>query len=282
MKKGYRGFLCFLFLVPSLAGVFAFVFAPFGDVVRRSFTDAMGDTFTGLENYRTVFENTAFRLAAYNTGRFLAVCVPLLMALSLLLANIVYFWDMQLYRRVCLLPMAVPVASLVFVWNMLFHRNGLVNSYLHLTGDWLHASSAFAVLAASFLWKNTGYYVVLWMSGLGAISESLYEAAALDGAGPFAKFLYVTLPGLRPTAAAVLVLALTNAFKVYRECYLLAGEYPDKSIYMVQHIFHNWFRDMSIEKMSAGAVVTAALFAVMVFPFRKKESDRIAGGGEKL
>ncbi len=272
-NKRYQKLKCFAFLLPSLAGVSVFVFVPFGDVVRRSFTSAMGDTFTGLGNYRTVFTNTAFRLAAGNTGRFLIVCVPLLMAVSLLLANIVYFGNMQFYRKVCLLPMAVPVASLVFVWNMLFHRNGLLNSYLHLTEDWLHSSAAFTVLVVSFLWKNTGYYVILWITGLKDIPDSLYEAAVLDGAGTLAKFIHITLPGLKPMTSAVLILALTNAFKVYRESYLMAGEYPDKSIYMIQHIFHNWFRDMSIEKMAAGAVVMVCIFTVIVFPFRKK------GGG---
>lgn len=273
MKKRYKKFKCFLFLVPSLAGVSVFVFLPFGDVIRRSFTSTTGEAFTGFQNYHTVFTNTAFRLAAYNTGRFLIVCVPLLMAVSLFLENIVHFQKRQFYRRVCLLPMAVPVASLVFVWNMLFHRNGLLNSYLKLSVDWLHTSSAFGILVISFLWKNTGYYVILWLTGLEGIPESLYEAAVLDGAGTMAKFFHITLPGLKPVASAVLILALTNVFKVYRECYLLAGEYPDKSIYMIQHIFHNWFRDMSIEKMAAGAVVVVCIFTVIVYPFRKK------GGG---
>lgn len=115
-----------------------------------------------------------------------------------------------------------------------------------------------------------GYYVVLWLAGLEAIPEELYEAAAVDGAGAFAKFRYVILPGLRPMLSAAFVLAVTATLKSYRESYLLAGEYPDRSIYMVQHLFHNWFRDMSVEKMSAGAVVLVGIFAVMVLPLRKK------------
>ncbi len=157
--------------------------------------------------------------------------------------------------------------------RMLFHRNGLLNSCLNFSEDWIHSSSAFGILVASFLWKNTGYYVILWLTGLKDIPESLYEAAVLDGAGTLAKFFHITLPGLKPMTSAVLILALTNAFKVYRECYLLAGEYPDKSIYMIQHIFHNWFRDMSVDKMAAGAVVMVCIFTIIVYPFRKK------GGG---
>lgn len=270
MKQTYHKGKDFLFLLPSLLGVFVFVLLPFGDVVRRSFTNLTGDTFIGLQNYKTIGENAAFRMAMGNTLRFLAVCVPLLLILSLLLANIVYFGKQKFYKNVCLLPMAVPAASLVFIWNMLFHRCGILNSALHLSIDWLHSSYAFAVLVISFLWKNMGYYVILWITGLEGIPESLYEAAALDGAGPFTRFRYVTLPGLKPIASAIFILALTGTFKSYRESYLLTGEYPDKSIYMIQHMFHNWFRNMSMEKMSAAAVVIVCIFAVIVYPFRKK------------
>ncbi len=199
--------------------------------------------------------------------------VPLLLGLSLALAHLAYFWRGHFYQKICLLPMAVPVASLVFVWKMAFHPNRLANSYFGFSVDWLNSSNAFAVLTASFLWKNMGYYVILWMTGLEGIPKSLYEAASLDGAGALARFFYVTLPGLRPMASAAFILAVTGTLKSYREAYLLAGEYPDQSIYMMQHMFHNWFRDMSMEKMAASAVAIVLVFALLVYPFRKK------GGG---
>ncbi len=267
------GWKDFFFVLPSLCGVSVFVFLPFVDVVRRSFTNLTGSRFTGFLNYREVWENRAFRLAMGNTLKFLGACVPLLLGASLLLACLVYSGCVKWYQNVCLLPMAVPAASLVFVWKMVFARYGVLNSAFSLSIDWLNSSSAFWVLSATFLWKNMGYYVVLWMTGLSGIPKSLYEAASLDGAGALAKFRYVTLPGLRPMADAVCILAVTGVFKSYRESYLLAGEYPDKSIYMVQHMFHNWFRDMSMEKMSAAAVAVTCMFAVLVYPFRKR------GGG---
>lgn len=273
--KAARPNKAFLFLLPSLAGVCTFVFLPFVDVVRRSFTNLKGSQFLGLQNYKTVWENAAFRLAMGNTLKFLAVCLPLLLGLSLLLANLVYFGGMGLYQNFCLIPMAAPAASLVFAWNLLFHRFGILNSSLHLSIDWLNSSYAFAVLTATFLWKNMGYYVTLWITGLEGIPKSLYEASALDGAGALAQFWHITLPGLKPMASAVFTLALAGAFKSYRESFLLAGEYPDKSIYMVQHMFHNWFRDMAMEKMCAAAVVVVCIFAALVYPLRKK-------GGEDL
>lgn len=269
-----------MFLVPSLAGVSVFVFLPFADVVRRSFMNPTGRVFTWFENYQTVACNPAFHLAIGNTGRFLLVCVPLLLITSLLLANIIHFCSKsakrqwKFFRNIYLLPMAAPVASLMFVWQMVFHKNGLINTYLGLSQDWLHSSYTIWVFAATFLWKHMGYYVVLWLAGLEAIPDELYEAAVVDGAGAFAKFYYVTLPGLRQMTSAAFILAVTATLKSYRESYLLAGEYPDRSIYMVQHLFHNWFRDMSVEKMSAGAVILVCIFALMVLPFRKKGGER--------
>lgn len=274
MKKNYGNLRYFAFLVPSLAGVAVFVFLPFADVVRRSLTDVGGKAIIGFGNYKAVVMNEAFRLAVGNTCRFLLMCVPLLLLFSLILANIIYFGAGNFYRNICLLPMAVPVASLVFVWNMVFHRNGLINTYLDFSVDWLNSYWSFWVLAATFLWKNMGYYVVLWLAGLESIPGELYEAAAVDGAGFFSRFCHITLPGLRSMFSATLILSVTAALKCYRESYLLAGEYPDKSIYMVQYLFHNWFRDMSVEKMSAGAVILVCMFAVMVWPFRKKGEGR--------
>ncbi|MCI9083510.1 MAG: sugar ABC transporter permease [Lachnospiraceae bacterium] len=267
MKKIYCSLKDFAFILPSLAGVSIFVFVPFADVVKRSFTNVAGEMFVGFQNYKTVFENEAFHLAMKNTIRFILICVPLLLISSLVLANIVYFGTAKFYKNVCLLPMAVPVVSLVFVWKMVFHRNGLINSCLGIGTDWLNSSYAFWVLAATFLWKNMGYYVVLWLAGLNGIPQSLYEAAAVDGAGSGRVLWHITLPGLKPMFSATLILAITGSLKSYRECYLLAGEYPDKSIYMIQHLFHNWFRDMSVEKMSASAVMVVCVFTVIVYPF---------------
>lgn len=272
-KKIYGSMKDFAFVWPSLAGVSLFVFLPFADVVKRSFTNISGETFVGLCNYKTVFENEAFHLAMGNTLKFILVCVPLLLVCSLVLANIVYFGTAEYYRNFCLLPMAVPVVSLVFVWKMLFHRNGIINSCFGMGTDWLNSSYAFWILVTTFLWKNVGYYVVLWLAGLEAIPKSLYEAANVDGAGVCSTFWHITLPGLKPMFSATLILAITGSLKSYRECYLLAGEYPDKSIYMIQHLFHNWFRDMSVEKMSASAVVIVCVFIVIVYPFRKRKAN---------
>lgn len=261
-----------LFLLPSLLGVTIFVLAPFADVVRRSFITALGGRFTGLGNYRTVLENEMFRLAAGNTLRFTALCVPLLAALSLLLAMLLFAipGSSGIFRATYLLPMAIPAASVALLWQALFRRGGLVNGWMTALGaaptDWMGTSKAFWVLAGTFLWKNMGYNVVLWLAGLASIPASMHEAARVDGAGPLAVFRHITLPCLLPTLYTVTVLSLLGAFKVFREVYLVAGDYPQESIYLLQHLFNNWFRGLSMEKLAAAAVLVAlAVLATVMF-----------------
>ena len=129
-----------LFLLPSLAGTAVFVLLPFAETVRRSFFDTLGRNFVGLANYRSVLGNSAFRLAAKNTARFVCTCVPLLLAVSLLLALGVRAVARRrdgsetrrgrLFRTSFLLPMAIPVASIVVLWQALFAQSGLVNGAL--------------------------------------------------------------------------------------------------------------------------------------------------------
>lgn len=259
-----------LFLAPSLLLVGALVLVPFCDAVRRSFFSAMGGEFVGLKNYIAVLENEAFRLAAWNTLRFTLVCIPILLVFSLLLALACRAADGRhgLFKTSFLLPLAIPVASMVLLWKVVFHTNGLLNQLLAAMGipsvDWLDSSAAFFVLVFSYLWKNAGYGMVIFTGGLSDISPALYEAAEVDGANAFRRFLSVTLPGLRPTFFTATVLSLMNSFKVFREAYLIGGSYPDESIYMLSHLFNNWFLALDIDRMCAGAVLLAAALSVVV------------------
>ena len=256
-----------IFLLPSFLGIFVFVLLPFLDAVRRSFFEAMGGRFVGFQNYRTVLENEAFLLAVKNTGRFILVCIPLLLLLSLLLSLMMQHRG-DFFKVSFLIPMAIPVASVALLWKIFFHNQGILNHLLIKLGsqptDWMNTDYAFLVLVFSYLWKNTGYDCVLWLSGLSGIPGSIYEAAAMDGAGAFKKFFYITLPGLLPTLYVAAVMSLVNSFKVFREAYLVAGAYPQNSIYMLQHLLNNWFISLDIQKMCAAAVMLAMVFALFV------------------
>lgn len=248
---------------------------PFGDVIRRSFTDVMATRWVGLNNYRTVIQSPAFRLALKNTLLFLVACIPLLLALSLLMALVIHALKNQgsIWRTTFLLPMAIPVASVVLLWKVLFHQQGLVNSLLERIGltpvPWMQSGAAFWILVLSFIWKNLGYHVILWLAGLAGISESYYEAAWVDGAGTLRVFWSITLPCLLPSLYTIMVLSLLNAFKVFREAYLVAGDYPHQSIYLLQHLFGNWFRELSMERLSAAAVLVALGSLALISLLRK-------------
>ncbi len=133
----------------------------------------------------------------------------------------------------------------------------------------MDSPTAFWVLVGSYLWKNLGYDVVLWMAGLSSISNAIYEAARIDGAGEWTIFRRITLPCLLPTLFTVSVLSLLNSFKVFREAYLVAGDYPHRSMYLLQHLFNNWFRDLSFDRMAAGAVLTAMVILCLIGLLRK-------------
>ena len=244
----------YLFLLPSLAGTAVFVLLPYVDVVRRSFFEAAGGRFVAMQNYVTVAGNSAFRLASFNTLRFLVICVPLLVLVSLFCSMLIAGLKEEgtVFKTSLLVPLAIPVASIVLLWKLFFHPQGMVNQITALFGmagiDWINGDTAFGVLVFTYVWKNLGYDVVLWVAGLAAISDELY----------------VTLPGLSKTAFLVVSLSVFNSFKVFREAYLIAGEYPHESIYMLQHLFNHWFVTLDIQKMSAASVLLLLVVALPV------------------
>lgn len=266
-----------ILLAPSLSGVCIFVLLPFADVVRRSFLNAVGSEFVGLKNYKSVLQNTAFELAAGNTVRFLAVCLPLLLSISLFLGLLLLRAGEKsgILKSGFLLSMAVPAGSVVLFWQLFFDKGGILNELLEQAGirgpDYMNTPKAFGVLVAVYLWKNLGYDMILWISGLLGIPDSLYEAAKMDGANGVMCFVHITCPLLLPTAFLTGILSLVNAFKVFREAYMIAGNYPHDSIYMLQNLFNNWFLKLDMQKMTAAAVMLALILGLILIGSQKIE-----------
>lgn len=271
------------FLLPSLLGVSVFVLAPFLDVIRRSFVTAVTQEWSGLQNYQKVISNQAFLLAVKNTFRFTVVCLPLLIGLGLFLAvEISRTSRTPLLKTLFLFPMAMPAATVVLVWKMVFSRQGFLNSFLmavHLLPDgqqvdFMGTGAAFWVLVFSYIWKNLGYTIVLWLAGISSIPTDLKEAARVDGASERQCLWRVILPNLKGTLYTITVLSFLNSFKVFREAYPVAGSYPHESMYLLQHLFNNWFVNLELDKMAAAAVlVAAALFLVILLLQRLWDQD---------
>ncbi len=266
-KAKYTGLY---FVLPSLIGVAVFTLLPFLDVFLRSFQSAISREFVGIENYIEVFNNSAFKLAASNTTKFVIVCIPLLLSLSLIIAVALnkFVESSKILRTAFLIPMAVPIASIVFIWNIVFHEQGFLSSVLdkfNIVGqDWMSTGWAFWILVFSYIWKNLGYNIILWLAGLNSISKEIYESAKVDGASDFQCFTKITIPCLKPTLYTISVLSLLNSFKVFREAYLVAGDYPDKSMYLLQHLFNNWFRELDFNKMAAGSILMAVIIFALI------------------
>lgn len=274
-EKKQQNLAAYLFLLPSLLGVCVFLLVPFIDVIRRSFSSGITGEWIGLENYFTVFDNRAFQLATGNTLRFVVVCIPILVLLSLFISVFLNKWlTLGGYiKSGFLVPMAIPVAAVALLWSVIFDESGFLNGVLETFGvegqDWMNSKYAFWVMVFTYVWKNLGYNIVIWLAGLSEISKSIYESASVDGAGEIKKFFYITLPNILPTFFIVTILSLINSFKVFREAYLVAGSYPDDSMYMLQHLFNNWFRDLSLDKMAAGSVLMAVVLLVIILIFKK-------------
>ena len=259
------------FLAPSVLGVMTFFIVPFGVVVYYSVIDGVSSAkFVFLDNFIKLFQNSAFLLAAKNTLSFSVIAVPLAVVLALALALML---ESRIpmkseFRTFFLSPMMVPVASVVLIWQVLFNYNGTVNVFLMLFGadkiDWLLSDHAQFVVILLFLWKNLGYNMILFMASLANIPKELLEVADVEGAGELYKFFAIKLRYLSPTVLFVTILSLINSFKVFREVYLLTGDYPYETLYMLQHFMNNTFRSLDYQKLSAAAVVMAIVMVIII------------------
>ena len=259
--------LCFL--SPSFLGVFLFFILPFVVVVKYAFTNAAGEPVQ-LQNFLNLLKNPIFKMAAKNTLTFSAVAVPLSVVLAIVLALMLECRiPMKSYfRSFFLSPMMVPVASIVLIWQVLFSYNGTVNVLLEALGrapiDWLNTEYAPWVVVLLFLWKNLGYNMILFMAGLANIPRELLEVADVEGASGAYKFFAIKLRYLSPTVLFVTILSLINSFKIFREVYLLAGNYPYESLYTLQHFMNNMFNALDYQKLSAAALIMAVCMVGLI------------------
>ena len=271
MKRKKRFPVAGAFLAPSVIGVLLFFVLPFFVVIYYSFVDnPISLQFVGLENYKNVITNTAFRTAVKNTLTFSVIAVPLAVVLGLLLALLL---DEKIplrsfLRSSFLTPLMVPIASIVLIFQVLFDYNGVINNILanftDTRTDWLKSSSGIFVIILLFLWKNLGYNMILFLSALGNVPTDIVEVAELDGAGAFRVFWHVKLRYLSPMIVFTTILSMINSFKVFREIYLLTGEYPFGAMYMLQHYMNNTFSSADYQKLSTAAIYMSLVMIVII------------------
>lgn len=271
-KKKHKKTVCsLLFLAPSFIGVLLFFFIPFGVVVYYSMIDnPVRKNFVLFDNFIALMSNKAFQMAAANTLKFTLLSVPLAVILSLLMACMLdksILFKSQ-FRSFFLTPMMVPVASVVLVFQVIFNQNGVLNEFLSVFGqdkiDWFKSDYAMVIVVILFLWKNLGYNMILFMAGLAAVPQEVMDAAKMDGAGDFQMFVHLKLKYLSPTIFFVTIFSIINSFKVFREVYLLTGDYPYESLYMLQHFMNNAFQSLNYQRLSAAAIVMSLFMIVII------------------
>ena len=267
-----KSLISWLFLAPSLLGVMLFFVAPFGVVIYYSLiNNPIQKNFVGFANYINVWNNGAFKLAGINTFKFSLVAVPLAVLLSLFLAAVMEsrIPFKSYFRSFFLSPLMVPTASVVLIWQVMFHYNGLINNFTAFFGadkvDWLKSDKAQVVIIALFLWKNLGYNMILFMSALASIPKELLEVASLENASKFQVFWLIKVRYMSSSILFVTIMSLINSFKVFREIYLMTGDYPVDSLYMLQHFMNNTFASLDYQKLSAAAIIMFIVVTGLVY-----------------
>lgn len=282
-----------LFVLPAIAVALVFVVAPFINTVRLSFTDATFSNpgeFVGLEQYQKMLQDDAVHTGLLNSTLYVVCVVPCMVILPLILATLVAGNSKILgfFRASFYLPVVVSSVIVGLVWTNLLDTRGLVNSLLKamgwikdtipfLTDRWLLLFSAMAIT----IWTGLGYYMIIYLSALANIDESLYEAAALDGAGVVRRFLHVTVPGCRSTMVLVMLLSSAAAFRVFNEIYVLTGGtggVGGKDVTMTM-LIKNYGTGLNAKYGYAGAIsmlvflIVGSLIAIEFFVQRKVDRD---------
>lgn len=260
---------------PLLFGYLVFYVAPFVMVFQKSVTKGIGASqkFVGIEHYKSLLQNSVFQLAYGNTVKFLAIALPLILLIAFVIALILkeqakkHEW----LKSVILLPYIMPVVGTVLLVEHLFAATGFVSKTIYALGlpivDWLHSEWAFAIVMLLYLWKNTGYAVILLISGLTTIPDDLYDASNLDGATGWQKLRYITLPHMWYSFFFATIFSLINAFKCFREIFLIGGIHPHDSIYMLQHFINNSFEKMNYPKLAVASILFLIVIVIAFAAF---------------
>ena len=277
-RQRKNALVAYSFIAPNFIGFAIFTLGPIILAFVMAFAEWDGSNplkFVGITNFRNLFTNDRFVAALENTLVYSLFTVPLTLVAALGLAILLNqkIKCRTVFRTVVFFPYVASLVAVAAVWNMLFtpNKGGIMNQLLmnvfHTQPlKWAAAPQTVMLTIILFsIWKNMGYYMVIYLAGLQGISKELYEAAALDGAGSWQKFRYVTLPQLKPTTFFVTVMLTISCFKIYDIVYMLAGGsngvVNKSAIVLVYYIYEEAFRNWKLGSASAAALV---LFAIVL------------------
>lgn len=268
-----------LYLLPAFTFIGIFVIFPIFKSIDMSFyTDY--NIFQnvvnarGIENYQSVLSDPKFYEALRNTFIYVFGVVPASIAISLFIAVLLNSikWLQSFFRSVYFLPFVTSTVAISVVWNWLYHsRYGLINYIIGLFGidsmNWLNnpdlAMPAVIIMA---IWKGLGFNILLLLVGLGNIDENYYQAAKVDGAGPWKRFTNITVPLLRPTLFLLSVIGIINSFKVFDEVYALFSGRPGpagSATTLVYYLFRKFYEQYEYGEAAATGIILFAIVLVI-------------------
>ncbi len=274
---GARSLAGWVFVAPALGLIVVFFALPVLAALLLSFTDfdlySIADPgttrFIGLRNYRDLATNPLFWTALRNTLYYVLVGGPLSVLVSLGAALLLHSRLVRLrafFRSAYFAPWVTTLVAVALVWRYLYHpQYGLLNSLLGTLGigrvDWLGDPRwAMPAIILLSVWKNFGYNMLIFLAGLQNIPESLYEAAALDGAGAWHRFRHITVPLLGPTFLFVGVVTMIAAFQIFSEPYVMTQGGPLKStLTLMLFLYEEGFRWWRLGPAAAIAVLLGLL-----------------------
>ena len=268
-----------IFAAPALAVLGVFFFLPVLAALLLSLTDfdlyALADPrnlrFVALDNYLDLLRTPLFWKALWNTSYFVAVGVPLSIAVSLgaaLLLDAKAARFKPLFRTALFAPVVTTLVAVAVIWRYVFHTEyGLANWALGHLGvdpvDWFGDPRwAMPTIILFAVWKNFGYNMIIFLAGLQAIPRDLYEAARIDGASGWQRFRHITLPQLGPVMLVVAVITVSGYFQLFAEPYVMTrGDPLQSTVSMLYFMFEEGFKWWTLGRASAVAFL---LFLVVL------------------
>jgi multiple sugar transport system permease protein len=262
----------YAFLLPNILGFIAFTLIPivvaFGlSFVKWDFANPM--EFVGFRNFLKLFRDDGFQISFFNTIYYSVLTVPLTMIGSLLLAMLLHqkVKGMKWFRTIYFFPHISSMVAVAVVWCMLYHPTmGPINGVLRMIGidnppDWLNSVVwAMPAVILMTVWKQLGYYTIIYLAGLQAIPEHLYEAATIDGAGGWTKFRHITLPMLSPSTFMISILLVINSFKVFDQIVIMTEGGPGRATNVL--VYYLYYQAFQIFKFGYASAIAMVLFLV--------------------
>ncbi|MEV7621242.1 sugar ABC transporter permease [Microbacterium sp. NPDC089321] len=263
-------FLVIFLLFTGVPAVLA-IGASLTDMSARDIRDPLNVNFTGFDGFAAIIGNPGFQSAFLNTVLFVVLCVPISMGLGLALALMLNNGIRRLktfFRAAAYIPVITNIVAAAVIWQYAFSITGPVNSVLGSLGlpepNWLGDPGwAVTTVVAMGVWRTTGTCMILFLAGLQAVPEEIYEAAATDGAGPWRRLWSITLPLLRPTTLLVTVLQTVSFLNIFEEPYLLTKGGPLGSTKSIALWVYEQFGFGNVSASMAGSVLLLVLVGVV-------------------